>query len=135
MKGLCIGAMTAVWLMLAGTAWGGPRLVWDPNPAEEDVSGYTVFWGAVSRHDPQFRGYDDAEDTAGTSLELPLPEYGDHTFFAAVVARNAMGLTSDYSEEVTIDVGNPVAAAAGGGGGGGCFLQSLSPTGFTDRRP
>lgn len=114
-------------LLAAANAWGAPRLVWDPNPPEEGVTSYTVYWGTTSRHDPLFQGYDESRDTGATELPLPLPDGVDATYFAAVVARNAAGLTSDYSTEVTIDVGDAGAAASGGGsGGGGCFLNLIT---------
>jgi hypothetical protein len=118
--------MVVAMLLAAGTAWGAPRLVWDPNPPEENVTQYTVYWGATSRHDPAFQGYDESRDTGTTELLLPLPDDTDATYFGAVVARSASGLSSDYSTEVTIDIGNPTATASGGGGGGGCFLGLLT---------
>ena len=116
-------AVTAWLALTVGPAWGAPRLAWDPNPPEEGVTGYTVYWGRVSRHDPVFAGYEASADTDATEYALPLPADRNTLYFAALVARNAHGLASDYSVEVTI--APEALSARASADAGGCFVRSL----------
>lgn len=105
------------------TVW----LAWDPNPPEENVVGYRVYKGPVSRFDPAFASYGPEQDVGDvTKCPIEVPD-APVDFFAAVVAYNAYGLQSDYSEEVTISSSTPEGGSASSGGGGGrCFLRTAA---------
>lgn len=95
-------ALLATLALLAAGAAGAEvvTLAWDANPPAEQVTGYRVHYGAVSRTDPAFTGYT-AEVDAGNRLQLTV-ELPDPTraWYFAVVAYNGLGLRSDFSDEV-----------------------------------
>lgn len=73
-------------------------IAWDPNPPEEQVTGYSVYYGAISRTMPGFTSYDGQIDVGNVTLvTLDIPKR-----YIAVVAYNAYGLRSDYSKELDL---------------------------------
>ena len=87
-------------------------LQWDPNPTEENVTGYTLYVGTTSRFDPAFTGYDTEIDVGSVTQHIvTMPELppstthpggpdGTQAYYFAVTAHNAIGLVSAYSDEV-----------------------------------
>lgn len=81
-------------------AAGDVSLAWDPNPPAESVTGYIVFWGRTSRTAPGFTGYDYQKDV-GNVLETTIPVLDETVdWYFAAKAYNAVGLQSDYSDEI-----------------------------------
>ena len=76
-------------------------LQWDANP-EPGVTGYTLSYGTRS-------GFYDRRVDGGIvcSYTLTLPAPGTTSSFCAVTAYSAEG-TSDYSDEITASVSNPI---------------------------
>lgn len=105
---------------------GNVRLVWDPNPPAEAVVSYRVFLGPVSRHDPDFSGYVKVVDVGDAlGIDVGCLECGPGPCYAAVTARSAAGLESEYSVEVLVGDGCAAPFSEGGGRGGGCFVNAL----------
>lgn len=76
-------------------------VAWDPNPPEENVTGYVVHYGTSSRATPGFTAYDSQVDAGNvTQQDLDLPD-STATYYIAVTAYNGQGLNSDYSAEIT----------------------------------
>ena len=76
------------------------RLGWDPNPAIENVVGYIVYHGTISRASQGFTGYEAKIDVGAATectIEIADPTV-DHYF--AVAAYDASGRRSDFSEEI-----------------------------------
>lgn len=74
---------------------GFTRIVWNPNPVDEEVSGYFVFVGTTS-------GAETTSFDVGNVTEAPLSSFGlvaGTTYYFVVKAQNAFG-TSDPSDEV-----------------------------------
>ncbi len=124
--GLALWGRVLLGLWLAAsplTAAKAAEVVWDPNPPQEQVTGYIVAFGPLSRHDPEFSSYAHEVDV-GPALRFDLggqQAYPDAAYLS-VVAYNGIGLRSDYSQELTLrDAGN---GDGSGGGGGGCFLEA-----------
>jgi hypothetical protein len=77
-------------------------LEWDPNP-EPDIAGYEVYYGESSRD------YSEMIDVGNvTSCTIGNLETGVTYYFAAK-AYNTAGYRSDYSDEVTYTLAEPVA--------------------------
>jgi hypothetical protein len=102
---------------------GTVTLAWDPNPAEENIAGYTIYYGTVSRTDPAFIAYDTAIDVGNvTTHNIVLPTKpptqnhpggpdGSHPYYFAATAYNLIGLISAYSDEISIPaITNPTRA-------------------------
>ena len=93
-------------------------LAWDPN-VEEDLAGYIVYYGTVSRD------YDyDVDIGEETSCTISGLEEGIKYYFA-VTAYDNEGNESQFSEEISYP--NTAVSDPSGGGGGGCFITSMSP--------
>lgn len=76
-------------------------LAWDPNPPEEQVTGYIVYWGDLSRNDPNWTSYSQERDV-GSETQTTIEIQGPGPYFFAAIAYNALGLHSDYSDELSI---------------------------------
>jgi hypothetical protein len=72
-------------------------LAWDPNPAPEGVSGYKIHYGLSSRH------YDHVED-AGNVTQYLLRILPPGRYYIVATAYDRYKNTSDYSEELVVDV-------------------------------
>ncbi|GAB4267416.1 MAG: hypothetical protein Kow0092_20750 [Deferrisomatales bacterium] len=97
----------AALLLASGLAAAPPAaartvtVAWDPNPDEEGVTGYLLYYGTRSRFDARFVGYDHEVDVgAATRFTVDLPD-AYRTYFFAAAAYNAAGLRSAYSEEIS----------------------------------
>ncbi|MFU8858345.1 MAG: fibronectin type III domain-containing protein [Deferrisomatales bacterium] len=99
---------------------------WDPNPSTENVVGYVVYFGPVSRYESGFTAYPKQVDV-GNTTQAPLSLGDEAVSYVAVVAYNAAG-QSDYSEELVVDPAG-VEGGTGGGGGSGCFLGTFGKRG------
>jgi len=93
--------IVAALVLVAAVASAEPvTLAWDPNPPEENVTGYIVYYGVRSRTDPAWTGYDSEVDAgAVTEFVVELPNEYQVYYFSAV-AYNEFGLRSDYSDEI-----------------------------------
>ena len=91
---------TLVGLFCVGAAQAASILVsWNSN-SEADLAGYNVYYGTESRV------YGDAINTTDISQLLTLtPDIGT-TYYFAVTAYDTSGNESDYSEEVSLFVGD-----------------------------
>ncbi len=121
-------AVFAAALLVPATARAATVTVaWDPNPPEENVTGYVVCYATTSRFDEAFTGYSEVDAGDVTEFSLTLPDDGA-TYYIAVVAYNASGLRSDYSDEVSAGPAEPqeyqVTASAGPNG-------AIDPSGTT----
>jgi len=86
-------------LTLAAPVWAAPKLVWDPNPAADVVTGYKVHSGAETGV------YGDPIDV-GNITEMNLDEVlypMGGTYYFAVVAYDGSGNDSDISDELAWD--------------------------------
>jgi len=84
-------------------------IAWDPNPPEEQVTKYIVYWGFTSRTHPSFAGYDNQTDVG--DIVQWLVDIGDEPQprYVAVTACNSIGLCSEYSDELKLaGVSKPV---------------------------
>lgn len=80
------------YLLFCFAALGEPvTLAWNPNPIEDAVAFYTVYWGQSSHN------YSDCADTALTSLPIKLTA---GRWYFMVTASNGV-LVSDPSEEIS----------------------------------
>lgn len=78
-------------------------VAWDPNPVEEQVTSYTVHWGSETRTYTQ-----SMQVLSGTQLTFDSGTFAPGTVtYIAVTANNAYGLTSDFSNEVILDLRGP----------------------------
>jgi len=131
MQALRIAAIVLAYCLLAtaGQASISVAVAWDPNPADEAVTHYTLYWSPVSRETPAaFTGFDDAyqmQVSASGEPDQPItatiPNLPDDTTlcYFSVTAHNEAGLASDYSAELGVAV---IRASAAEGG-------TLSPSG------
>lgn len=109
MAGSCLGAkariliLTLISLTLSAPAFAWTVTVaWDPNPAQEDVTGYILHYGTTPRTGSGFSGYDQHVDVGNvTEHSVDFPDAA--TYYVAVTAYNAAGLGSDYSAEISAD--------------------------------
>lgn len=104
MKRICLVFISAL-LLLSSTASfaANVTLAWDPNPPEEKVTSYTVYWGNTSRTAQGFTEYENSKVCGNvTECSVDVPAWRGTTYFA-VTATNAQGLSSDYSAEVSQD--------------------------------
>jgi hypothetical protein len=109
-RSLCL--LVGAFLLLATRANAASiTLAWNANP-DPGVTGYYVVYGTASRSYP---GVADAGNR--TQFQIPNLTNG-RTYYFAVLAHNAAGETSDFSNEVSALVG-PVAAAPGDFAGDG----------------
>ena len=111
----CFALAFTIALASASVAASAPSVVvgWDANPSNENVTGYTLHWGTVSRDAPGFTGFDHQADVGNvTEWSLELPDGTTRCYFS-VSAYNADGLVSDYSEELGTVVVTPAATAGG----------------------
>lgn len=92
----------AVLLLAASSAAArSVTVAWDPNPPSENVAGYILHYGTVSRTAPGFAAYASQLDVGNvTRCTVDLPESGA-VYYLSVVAYNAAGLRSDYSAELS----------------------------------
>ena len=101
------------------------NLTWDPNPPQDIVTGYIVYYGTVSRFDPIFTAYAGQVDAGNvTTYTIDLPA-GSPTYYVSAVAYNQYGSRSDYSNEIvaTNTTANwSITASAGSNG-------SITPSG------
>lgn len=95
--------LLAALLWLTSAAWAqAPRIAWDPNPPEENVTGYLVYWGAASRYSDGWTAYENELDVGNVTESPPITVPDDRFTWFAVKAYNAAGLRSDYSAEVYV---------------------------------
>lgn len=81
-----------------GNALGADiRLAWDPNPAQERVTGYKIHYGPASGH------YDHVED-AGNVTQYMLKGLPPGRYYIAATAYDSYKNASDYSKELVVDV-------------------------------
>lgn len=96
--------LTSLALSLAflASAWASTvTLAWDPNPASENVAGYTIYQGPLTRsYDPATK----LDVTDGTQGLLKLSDTAK-TYLAVTAWTNTAGqrIESDYSNEVIFD--------------------------------
>lgn len=95
------GALLLSVVLVAAPAWAwNVTVAWDPNPASENVTGYILHYGKVSRTAPGFTAYSSQVNVGNvTQRSLALPDDGA-TYYLAVVAYNGAGRSS-YSAEVS----------------------------------
>ena len=92
----------AIIVMAAAAQAATVQVSWNAN-TEEDLAGYNVYYGTSSGQ------YGEAITTADTSQLLTLtPDIGT-TYYFAVTAFDTSGNESDYSEEVSLFVGDGIA--------------------------
>jgi hypothetical protein len=71
------------------------RLLWDPNPPAENVTGYKVYWSTTTGV------FNDIPHTIGGATEHVIPNLAPGTtYFFVVTAYNGAG-ESDFSQEVS----------------------------------
>lgn len=104
MRAAAFAAFLALFLGLlfpGGARAASVTVAWDPNPPEEMVTNYTVWWGPASKASAGFPGYPSNKPCGNvTTCEIALPDGKD--YYLAVTAENAFGLRSGYSEELLI---------------------------------
>ena len=99
-----------VFAVFSGLTCVADTVAWDPNPPEERVVGYTVFWGTTSKSSPNFTSYTNSVQVLNGATSYTFPN-GTFTignkYYIAVDAFNGYGLHSDYSEEIVVDLTLP----------------------------
>jgi hypothetical protein len=76
-------------------------LEWDPNPTHENIAGYIVSFGSVSRMANDFRGYGVHVDVGqATSHRFEVPPKG--LLYMAIRAYDELGVKSEFSEEIVL---------------------------------
>lgn len=123
---LALGA--ALLLVGPGTALAGysVTLAWDANPPEEKVTGYVVHAGTTTQAQSAFDKYQVEVDVGNRlTCTLALPD-GVTEFYFSVTARNAEGVVSEFSDEVSVYA---VEASSGQGGAVGPSGVILVPGG------
>ncbi|MEJ2722090.1 MAG: fibronectin type III domain-containing protein, partial [bacterium] len=88
-----------------GTTTGCVQLAWNQPPGG-DITGFTVYWGTESVGQGQASEYQNSQDVGKVNSDEICGLVG--TYYFAVRARNRLGLYSDYSNEVSLDVINDV---------------------------
>ncbi|UCG50769.1 MAG: fibronectin type III domain-containing protein, partial [Candidatus Latescibacterota bacterium] len=93
-------------LTAVGTDTGCVHVSWNPNP-ENDISGYTVYYGDQSVAMGQATEYENSQPVGPVTTYM-IPALPDGTFYISLRAENEAGLMSDYAPEVSADVSNTV---------------------------
>ena len=110
-----LGFVGCVLALFADSALGRTvTLVWDPNPAGENVTGYMVYYGTTSRFSPGFSAYD-VEIDVGNVTQWRIATEDEVLYYFAVKAYNATPIYSDYSEEVNSVSSRRITWASGSG--------------------
>lgn len=83
-------------------AAGAARIMvsWDPNPPEENVLGYKIYYGTNARV------YDVVVDVGNVTNAVLEGFQGPRTYYFAATAYNSYG-ESDFSEEVSVTIPSP----------------------------
>lgn len=91
-----LAILAAIFLAAIHAQTASVRLTWDPNPPEDQVTGYKVYWSTVSGI------YDGVPDTIGNRTAHTLSELAPgRTYYFVVTAYNSAG-ESGYSNEQTV---------------------------------
>lgn len=90
-------------LCLSGVARAEMLMVgWAPNAEHENVAGYLVSYGSVSRTEKDFRGYEVNVDVGPvTRYAIEEPPHGP--LYISIRAYNNLGQVSDFSDEIVLD--------------------------------
>ncbi len=92
-------------LTATGRDDGCAALVWNPNP-EPDIFGYTIYYGTESVEGGAAPAYTDSIVLSTTSTHRNVCGLADGTYYFALRAKNAFGLLSPLSAEVSAVVTN-----------------------------
>lgn len=93
-------------------------VTWAPNPPEDQIAGYVLCYGPISRSVPGFARYETELDVgAATEYAVALPADVPRWYFA-VISYDAAGYESEYSPEYRWPAVREfsIAAAASAGG-------------------
>ena len=124
---------------LAASATRNVALVWS-EPPEQDVAGYNVYYGPVSRYENSFDEYLYAEnlrpgdyDVQGPEVHYVLNSVDENlTYWVAITAYDHDGNESAYSNEKK--VGTPSRVTTTNASSGGCTTAPVSATSQVDCR-
>ena len=109
---------------LAASATRDVELIWS-IPPEQDLAGYNVYYGPVSRYEDGFDGYLYTEDLRPGDYEVRDPKVHyvlasldeNLSYWVAITAYDHDGNESDYSNEKKIGVSSkPMIAESSSGG-------------------
>jgi hypothetical protein len=125
---------------LAASATRDVALVWS-KPPEQDVAGYNVYYGPVSRYENSFDEYLYAEnlrsgdyEVQGTEVHYVLASIDENlSYWVAITAYDHDGNESAYSNEKKVGTASPVTTTSAGSGGG-CQTAPMSAASEVDSR-
>lgn len=89
----CLFIVAGIFLNILNAYGLSLTLGWDPNPANENVTGYRLYYGAENNH------YDYVIDVQGRLFKKITLKKGQSYYFA-VKAYNRNGFESDFSEQL-----------------------------------
>jgi len=122
---------------LAASATRDVALVWS-QPPEQDVAGYNVYYGPVSRYENSFDEYLYAENVRQGDYEVQEPEVHyvlnsideNLSYWVAITAYDHDGNESGYSNEKKI--GTPSSVTTTSASSGGCQTAPVSVSSKVD---
>ena len=125
---------------LAASATRDVALVWS-EPPEQDVAGYNVYYGPVSRYEDSFDEYLYAENVRPGDYEVQGPEVHyvlnsideNLSYWVAITAYDHDGNESAYSNEKKVGTPSSVTTTTASSGGG-CQTAPVSPESKVDSR-
>lgn len=124
---------------IAASATRDVALVWT-RPPEQDVAGYNVYYGPVSRYQDSFDEYMYAEnlrsgdyEVQGAEVHYVLNSIDENlSYWVAITAYDHDGNESGYSNEKKVGASSRVTTASTGSGG--CQTAPVSATSKADGR-
>ena len=124
---------------LAASETRDVALVWSESP-EQDVAGYNVHYGPVSRYEDSFDDYLYTEnlrvgdyDVQGPEVHYVLSNVDENlTYWVAVTAYDHDGNESAYSNEKKVGIPSPAATTTASSGG--CSTAQVSAASQVDSR-
>jgi len=112
---------------LPATAQTTVSFSWSPNPAEENVAGYTFYFGQSSRDEATFAAYDEEVDV-GNVAEFTIVVPDDNAdYFFTMAAYDKYGVKGPLSRELRLSDYEFLSVSASAGLGG-----VVSPGGITE---
>lgn len=112
---------------LPATAQRTVSFLWSPNPVEENVAGYTFYFGQSSRDEATFTAYDEEVDV-GNVTEFTIIVLDDNAdYFFTMAAYDKYGLKGPLSQELRLSDFEFLSVSASAGLGG-----VVSPGGITE---
>ena len=125
---------------LAASATRDVALVWS-RPPEQDVAGYNVYYGPVSRYEDSFDEYLYAEnlrsgdyEVQGAEVHYVLASVDENlSYWVAITAYDHDGNESAYSNEKKVGTASR-ATFTSSSSGGGCQTAPMSATSEVDNR-